>query len=74
MYDTKPNRLAWHSGVSRFTIYVIWRRQRLSRLDRLVPRPSVVRYERAAPGYFTEDRYAAEITVQIERRLVSSGW
>jgi transposase InsO family protein len=45
-----PHRLAWQTGLSRSTIYAVLRRQRLSRLDRLEPRPPVVRYERAAPG------------------------
>jgi transposase InsO family protein len=45
-----PHRLAWQTGLSRSTIYAILRRQRLSRLNRLEPRPPVVRYERAAPG------------------------
>jgi len=45
-----PHRLAWRTGLSRSTIYAVLRRQQLSRLDRLEPRPPVVRYERAAPG------------------------
>jgi transposase InsO family protein len=45
-----PHRLAWQTGLSRSTIYAVLRRRRLSRLDRLEPRPPVVRYERAAPG------------------------
>lgn len=45
-----PHRLAWRTGLSRSTIYAVLRRQRLSRLDRLEPRPPVIRYERAAPG------------------------
>ncbi len=45
-----PHRLAWHTGLSRSTIYAVLRRRRLSRLDRLEPRPRVVRYERATPG------------------------
>ncbi len=45
-----PHRLAWRTGLSHSTIYAVLRRQRLSRLDRLEPRPPVVRYERAAPG------------------------
>jgi transposase InsO family protein len=45
-----PHRLAWQTGISRSTIYAVLRRRRLSRLDRLEPRPSVVRYERTAPG------------------------
>jgi transposase InsO family protein len=45
-----PHRLAWRTGLSRSTIYAILRRRRLSRLDRLEPRPPVIRYERATPG------------------------
>lgn len=45
-----PHRLAWQAGISRSTIYAVLRRRRLNRLDRLEPRPAVVRYERAAPG------------------------
>lgn len=45
-----PHRLAWQTGLSRSTIYAVLRRRQLSRLDRLEPRPPVVRYERAAPG------------------------
>jgi transposase InsO family protein len=45
-----PHRLAWQTGLSRSTVYAVLRRCQLSRLDRLEPRPPVVRYERAAPG------------------------
>jgi transposase InsO family protein len=45
-----PHRLAWQTGMSRSTIYAVLRRSGLGRLDRLEPRPPVVRYERAAPG------------------------
>jgi len=45
-----PHRLAWQTGVSRSTVYALLRRHGLGRLDRLEPRPPVVRYERAAPG------------------------
>ncbi len=45
-----PHRLAWQTGLSRSTIYAVLRRSGLGRLDRLAPRPPVVRYERAAPG------------------------
>jgi len=45
-----PHRLAWQTGLSRSTIYAVLRRHQLSRLDRLEPRPAIVRYERAAPG------------------------
>jgi transposase InsO family protein len=45
-----PHRLAWRTGISRSTIYAVLRRNGLSRLDRLEPRPPVIRYERAAPG------------------------
>ncbi len=45
-----PHRLAWQTGLPRSTIYALLRRQGLGRLDRLEPRPPVVRYERVAPG------------------------
>ena len=45
-----PHRLAWQTGLSRSTIYAVLRRRRLSRLDRLEPRPPVLRYERGTPG------------------------
>lgn len=57
-----PHRLAWQTGLSRSTIYAVLRRQHLSRLDRLEPRPRVLRYERAAPGELvtsTPSRWAA---------------
>jgi transposase InsO family protein len=37
-------------GLARSTVYGLLRRQGLGRLDRLEPRPAVVRYERARPG------------------------
>jgi transposase InsO family protein len=45
-----PHRLAWQTGLSRSTIYAVLRREHVSRLARLEPRPPVVRYERATPG------------------------
>jgi len=45
-----PHRLAWQTGLPRSTVYAVLRRQGLGRLDRLEPRPPVVRYKRAAPG------------------------
>ncbi len=45
-----PDRLAWQTGLARSTVYALLRRHGLGRLDRLEPRPPVVRYERAAPG------------------------
>jgi transposase InsO family protein len=45
-----PHRLAWQTGLSRSTVYALLRRHGLGRLDRLEPRPPIVRYERAAPG------------------------
>jgi transposase InsO family protein len=45
-----PHRLAWQTGLSRSTVYALLRRHGLGRLDRLEPRPPVIRYERAAPG------------------------
>jgi transposase InsO family protein len=45
-----PHVLAWKAGLAPSTAYAILRRRGLSRLDRLEPRPPVVRYERARPG------------------------
>ena len=45
-----PHRLAWQTGLPRSTIYAILDRHGLGRLDRLEPRPPIIRYERAAPG------------------------
>jgi transposase InsO family protein len=45
-----PHVLAWEAGLSPSTAYAILRRRGLSRLDRLEPRPPVVRYERQRPG------------------------
>ena len=45
-----PHRLAWQTGLPRSTVYAVLRRHGLGRLDRLEPRPPVIRYERATPG------------------------
>jgi transposase InsO family protein len=45
-----PHILAWESGLPRSTVYALLRREGLGRLDRLEPRPPVVRYERERPG------------------------
>jgi len=45
-----PHVLAWEAGLPRSTVYAWLRRAGLSRLDRLEPRPPVVRYERSRPG------------------------
>jgi len=45
-----PHVLGWESGLARSSVYAILRREGLSRLDRLEPRPPVVRYERDRPG------------------------
>jgi transposase InsO family protein len=45
-----PHVLAWEAGLSRSTVYAVLRRRGLSRLDRLDPRPPVIRYERQRPG------------------------
>ena len=45
-----PHVLGWETGLARSTVYAILRRHGLGRLDRLDPRPPVVRYERARPG------------------------
>jgi len=46
----EPHVLAWESGLARSTVYAFLRRAGLSRLDRLDPRPAVIRYERERPG------------------------
>ena len=45
-----PHVLAWEAGLARSSVYAILRRHGLARLDRLEPRPAVVRYERERPG------------------------
>jgi len=45
-----PHVLAWEAGLPRSTVYAFLRRASLNRLDRLEPRPPVVRYERERPG------------------------
>ena len=45
-----PDGLAWETGLARSSVYAVLRRHGLGRLDRLEPRPPVVRYERARPG------------------------
>jgi transposase InsO family protein len=45
-----PHVLGWEAGVPRSTVYAFLRRAGISRLDRLEPRPPVVRYERERPG------------------------
>jgi len=47
---TGPHVLGWESGLPRSTVYAFLRREGLNRLDRLEPRPPVVRYERERPG------------------------
>jgi transposase InsO family protein len=42
--------LGWQAGLAPSTVYALLRRQGLGRLDRLEPRPPVVRYERQRPG------------------------
>lgn len=45
-----PHILAWEAGLAHSSVYAILRREGLGRLDRLEPRPPVVRYERDRPG------------------------
>lgn len=45
-----PHVLAWEARLPPSTAYSILRRHALSRLDRLEPRPSIIRYERERPG------------------------
>lgn len=45
-----PHVLAWEAGLARSTVYALLRREGLGRLDRLEPKPAIVRYERERPG------------------------
>jgi len=45
-----PHVLGWETGLARSTVYAFLRRRGVSRLDRLEPRPAVMRYERERPG------------------------
>jgi transposase InsO family protein len=45
-----PHVLAWEAHLARSTVYAFLRRAALNRLDRLEPRPPVVRYERERQG------------------------
>jgi len=45
-----PHVLAWEAHLAPSTAYAILRRHGLGRLDRLDPRPPVLRYERDRPG------------------------
>lgn len=45
-----PHVLGWQTGLARSSVYAILRREGLGRLDRLEPRPPVIRYERERPG------------------------
>lgn len=45
-----PHVLAWEASLAPSTAYAILRRHDLGRLNRLEPRPPVVRYERSRPG------------------------
>jgi len=45
-----PHVLGWETGLPRSSVYALLRREGLGRLDRLDPRPAVVRYERERPG------------------------
>jgi transposase InsO family protein len=45
-----PHVLAWESGLARSSVYALLARHGLGRLDRLEPRPPVLRYERERPG------------------------
>ncbi len=45
-----PHILAWESGLAPSSVYAILRRAGLGRLDRLEPRPAIVRYERDRPA------------------------
>jgi len=45
-----PHVLAWETGLARSSVYGLLRRHGLNRLDRLEPRPPIVRHERGRPG------------------------
>src|SRR5512142_1509923 len=45
-----PPVLAWEAGLPRSSVSALLRRAGLGRLDRLEPRPAVLRYERTRPG------------------------
>lgn len=45
-----PLALAWETGLPASTVYAMLRRNGLARIDRLEPRPPVIRYERDRPG------------------------
>jgi transposase InsO family protein len=45
-----PHVLGWEMGLARSSVYAVLRRHGLGRLDRLEPRPPVLRYERERPG------------------------
>ena len=45
-----PHVLGWEMGLARSSVYALLCRHGLGRLDRLEPRPPVVRYERQRPG------------------------
>jgi transposase InsO family protein len=45
-----PHVLGWEIGLPRSSVHALLRREGLGRLDRLEPRPAVVRYERERPG------------------------
>ena len=45
-----PHVLAWEMRLARSSVYALLRRHGLGRLDRLEPRPPVLRYERERPG------------------------
>ena len=67
-----PHVLAWETGLARSTVYALLRREGLSRLDRLEPRPPVVRYERERPGRARAPRHQAAGTDPPSAAVIAS--
>jgi hypothetical protein len=63
-----PHVLAWETSLTPSTVYAILRRHDLGRLDRLEPRPAVVRYERVRPGELVH-LDTKQLGITIERIL-----
>jgi transposase InsO family protein len=64
-----PHRIGWALGLAASTVYAVLRRLGLHRLQRLEPRPEVIRYEWPVPG----DLLHMD-TKKIGRMGPSAGW
>jgi transposase len=64
-----PHRIGWALGLAASTVYAVLRRLGLHRLQRLEPRPEVIRYEWPVPG----DLLHLD-TKKIGRMGPSAGW